>query len=65
MRKQFKIDKWEYDIQEALQNGYGFTLWIYRGGKVVYTQSGFGAESSAEAHAKKYIIENQFNIELD
>ena len=74
MRKKYTFNKWEYEIitendyQKSLgnvrQNFYGFRLRIYKNDALDYTLGGFGIESMAEAYLKKYIIENEFNIEL-
>lgn len=74
MKKPILKNKWEYDIiteneyQKSLgnvrQNFYGFRLRIYKNDALEYTLGGFGVESMAEAYLKKYIIENEFNIEL-
>jgi hypothetical protein len=74
MRKKYLFNKWEYEIlpeneyQKSLgnvrQNFYGFRLRIYKNDALEYTLGGFGVESMAEAYLKKYIIENEFNIEL-
>jgi hypothetical protein len=63
MRYTFLIDKWYYDINDCI-SGYGYILEIYRNDKVVYTQGGYGSIGNAKSYAIKYIIENQFNIDL-
>ena len=74
MIKTYTFNKWRYEIiteneyQKSLgdikQNFYGYRLKIYKNNGLEYCQGGFGAVSMAESYVKKYIIENEFNIEL-
>jgi hypothetical protein len=68
MRKLFKFNTWEYEIIKAEGQGikgYGYNVYIYKNDIKVYSQGGFGVESIAESYITKYIIEHEFNIELN
>lgn len=69
MRKQYKFNKWEYDITknqgEGLK-GYGYNLKIYKNNKLDYSPTiGFPDESQAYYYFEKYMIEIQFNMDLN
>ena len=74
MRKKYQFNNWEYEIitendyKKSLgntkQDFYGYRLRIYKNGNLEYSQGGFGIESIAESYTKKFIIENEFGIEL-
>lgn len=64
MLKEYKFNKWEYSIEKE-SNKYGFYLLIFKNGILDYKWSGFGAESIALSYLKKYIIENEHDIELN
>jgi len=75
MKIKYKFNNWEYEIiteneyKKSLGNVqtdfYGFRLRIYKNNSLEYSQGGFGVESIAESYVKKYILENEFNIELN
>lgn len=68
MLKEYIFNKWQYDIikneGEGIK-GYGFTLYIYKNDNIVFKTGSFGSESMAEWCFKRYMIEHEFNIELD
>jgi len=45
--------------------GYGYTLIIYINGKENATFSAFGSVSMAEAEARNYFLQAEFNIERE
>jgi len=69
MRKQYKFNKCEYNItknQGEELKGYGYNLKIYKNNKLDYSPTiGFPDKSQAYHYFEKYMIENQFNLELD
>jgi hypothetical protein len=59
-------NKWEYNINDTMKKGdYGFTLTIYKNNDIVYKQAGFGSIQGAEAKARRYFLEAEFNLDLD
>jgi len=61
-------NKWRYDIikntGEGLK-GYGYTLFIYKNGIQVSKQGSFGVESIVMLVLERYILNEEYNLELE
>jgi len=63
MKKVFKFNNWKYEIINNSPK-YGYNCKIYKNDKLIYTFGAFIEKSMAFEHIRKYIIENEFDIEL-
>lgn len=68
MKKPLLDNIWEYEITKnegiGLQ-GYGYKLEIFKDGISVYSQSGFGAISTAQSSARDFFLSYEFGIERE
>ena len=64
MKIEYKFNKWEYEIIDNSPK-YGFSYIIYKNDRQVYSNGAFPSEVSAFIQLKEYIIESEFNIDLE
>jgi len=68
MKKLWAFNTWEYDIEKNVGEGlkgYGYNVKIYKNGIEAHKAGAFIYESFALSYVRDFIIENEFDIDLE